>query len=192
MSSPPPGSGHRPFVQVTTQPLGTSMQPIAMRHARYRDKLMRVRGAVYMRVVHFTQGATDPLQYLQTSGTRIVSLASGHGEVHVSCLHLAPGAKVPELWTTHECALLVVHGCLSCIGHGRVEVYAGMGVLPEESEQEYSLETSSSAVVIVVEAPCLVPHVQGTSTHQRTAGQRWPGEPAILPRKYLRLPWRHR
>ncbi len=67
-----------------------------------------------------------------------------------------------------------------------------MGVLPEESEQEYSLETSSGAIVIVVEAPCLVPHVQGTSTHQRTAGQRWPGEPAILPRKYLRLPWRHR
>ena len=86
-----------------------------------------------MRVVHFTQGATDPLQYLQTSGTRIVSLASGHG--------------------------------------------AGMGVLPEESEQEYSLETSSGAIVIVVEAPCLVPHGNRRSCRASTCACPGGGEP---------------
>ena len=64
--------------------------------------------------------------------------------------------------------------------------------MPEESEEEYSVESSAGAIVIVVEAPRLVPHVQGTSTPQRIAGQRWRGGPAIVPRKFLRLPWRGR
>jgi len=69
--------------------------------------------------------------------------------------------------------LLVVHGSLTCIGHGRIEVHAGMGVLPEESEEEYSVETSAGAIVMVVEAPRRSPrpgYVHATADRRANAG----------------------
>lgn len=46
-----------------------------------------------MRAIDFTQAATGPL-WNPASGARYVPLADGVGTIHLSCLHLEPGAKI--------------------------------------------------------------------------------------------------
>jgi len=47
-----------------------------------------------MDVIHFTQGATDPLTSFGASGARFLPLADGSGDTYVSCLHLERGARI--------------------------------------------------------------------------------------------------
>jgi hypothetical protein len=63
-----------------------------------------------MLVVHFTDGATDPLMAFRSQRARLVPLSDGAGEIHRSRLHLQPSASVEDPPTTHAAALLVVHG----------------------------------------------------------------------------------
>jgi hypothetical protein len=48
-----------------------------------------------MDVIHFTEGATDPLAVFDATGATIVPLATGHGDRHLSCVHLTPGGNIP-------------------------------------------------------------------------------------------------
>jgi hypothetical protein len=130
-----------------------------------------------MQVIHFTAGATDRLSGFRAHLTRLVPLARGKGDLHVCCLHLMPGARIIEPPTTHDSALLVVHGQLlrsEDVG-GRVQLSSGMGAVIKAS-QLYRLESSRGAIVLTVEAKHLKATEEGICTPARIMGQRWPGE----------------
>jgi hypothetical protein len=55
----------------------------------------------------------------------------------------------------------------------------GIGAVLNAGEP-FLLETDESAIVLAVESPRLSSTVQGRSSPQRIAGQRWPGERRIL------------
>jgi hypothetical protein len=128
-----------------------------------------------MRVIHFTQGATDKLTGFGSSGARFVPLADGTGDSHVSCLHLEEGARVNAPAISHAAALLVVHGRITITTHldARIQFSGGMGTVFADHER-YTIESATGAIVLVVEAADLKPHARGISTPQRIAGQRWP------------------
>jgi len=130
-----------------------------------------------MRVIHFTEGATDWLNGFRARFARSVPLASGEGETYLGCLHLMRGARINDPPETHDCALLVVHGevVVSEDHGGRADLSCGMGVVIE-ANVPYHLESERGAIVLTVEARRLVPTAQGISTPERIAGQRWPGE----------------
>ena len=130
-----------------------------------------------MRVIHFTEGATDFLKGFDAWRVRSVPLASGEGDVHITCLHLLSGSSVVGPPTTHDCALLVVLGRV--IVHadmsGHTNLSGGMGVTLESGEG-YSLRSAHGAIIIAVEAPHLKATAQGISSPERIRGQRWPLE----------------
>ena len=131
-----------------------------------------------MQVIHFTRGAADPLDGFRAKATALVNLADGEGASQISCLHLAPGAQILEPPTTHDCALLLVHGrmTVTAIETGmRLALEAGVGVTVEAGER-YTLESETGAVVIAIDAPHLAPTPAGISTSARIAGQTWPSE----------------
>jgi hypothetical protein len=134
-----------------------------------------------MQVIHFTEGATDLLWGFRAEGTRFVPLADGDGDVHVSCLHLLPGAFISEPPVTHDCAVLIVHGYVVVVGDCRLDLYAGVGFVVNAGER-YSLESSEGAILIVAEPRSLEATSCGRSTPQRIMGQRWPGDPGYKPR----------
>src|ERR1700680_1136413 len=93
-----------------------------------------------VKVIHFTEGAADPLEDFEARGVRYVPLASAQGEVGasvVSCFHLSAGARITETPCVHDCVLLVVQGRLTLRGiddperihlfPGRHDIYGGMG-----------------------------------------------------------------
>ena len=84
-----------------------------------------------MDVIHFTQGATDPLTGFDASGAGFLPLAVGTGDTHVSCLHLEKGATVSAPSITHAATLLVVHGRITIITHldARIQFSGGMGAI---------------------------------------------------------------
>jgi hypothetical protein len=63
-----------------------------------------------LQTIHFTRGATDPLNSFGAKGARFLPLADGDGDTHVSCLYLEEGARIAWPSRTHAAALLVVHG----------------------------------------------------------------------------------
>jgi hypothetical protein len=70
-----------------------------------------------MRVIHFTQGATDLLTGFDSSGARFLPLADGTGDTHISCLHLEQGARVNAPSISHAATLLVVRGRITITTH---------------------------------------------------------------------------
>lgn len=143
-----------------------------------------------MRVIHFTQGATDPL-WNPASGAHYVPLADGFGTTHVSCLHLEPGAKIPEAPSGAATALLLVHGYGVLWAHHphecRLEVCPGMGFV-FESGSRYSLQSRTGMIYLLVESTSLEATAAGISTPDRIRGQHWPGETSadlIPPRSLL-------
>lgn len=133
-----------------------------------------------MHVIHFTEGATDPIKQFRARGARFVPLADGSGDYHVSCLHLATDGRVPKLAMSQDCTLLVVHGDVvvkptksAC----RLDLSAGVGVVLEAGEH-VRLESSKGAVLIMVQGRNAEAHSCGISSPQRIAGQRWPSDPA--------------
>lgn len=131
-----------------------------------------------MRVIHFTRGTTDPL-WNPASGARYVPLADGFGTTHLSCLHLEPGAKVPEAPTGAATALLLVHGYGVLWTHHpsdvRIDISPGMGFVFEAGSR-YSLQSRTGMIYLLVEATTLEPTAAGISTPDRIRGQLWPGE----------------
>ena len=130
-----------------------------------------------MRVIHFTEGATDLILGLNAHRVRSVPLASGDGFSNITCLHLLPGSSIADPPTEQDCALLVVSGSVMAIGDigGHIDLSAGMGIVLSTGER-YSLESSTGAILIVVEARRLTPTREGISTPERIMGQRWPDE----------------
>jgi hypothetical protein len=129
-----------------------------------------------MQVIHFTEGAADPLPEICAHGARFVHLADGSGDTHIGCLHLAAGGRIPELSINQACAVLVVHGDLLCISEmGRAKLAGGVGVVLERDEQ-CVLESRRGAIVILMQVKHLVAHEFGMSTPERIRGQHWPSE----------------
>jgi hypothetical protein len=131
-----------------------------------------------MRVIHFTQGATDPL-WNAASGARYVPLADRFGATHVSCLHLEPRARILEAPAGAATALLLVHGYGALWTHypeeGRIDISPGMGFVFEAGSR-YSLQSRTGMIYLLVEATALEATAAGVSTPDRIRGQRWPGE----------------
>jgi hypothetical protein len=131
-----------------------------------------------LKIIHFTDGATDPLQAFRAQRAKFVPLADGAGDTHLSCLHLQPGATIEDPSTTHAAALLVVHGEFTFLGREptcRIHCLPGMGCLIGAGER-YALESKDGAIILIVEAELLEASAQGISSPERIAGQRWPGE----------------
>jgi redox-sensitive bicupin YhaK (pirin superfamily) len=136
-----------------------------------------------MDVIHFTRGATDPLQDAGTRGAHFLPLADGEGDAHIGCVHLEPGATIESPSLTHAAALLVVHGRITVTAHaagGIAWLSGGMGCVLKRDEA-YSLESLVGAIVLIVEAHSLSAHLRGISTPQRISGQTWPSD-ALIPR----------
>ena len=156
-----------------------------------------------MRIVHFTEAATDPLKGVSMFGARFVSLADGAGEdeTFVSCLHLEPGGWISDPPTDRDNTLLVVHGAVrltSSTHTPRVRMSCGMGSV-RSAGTRYTLDSESGAILLVVEAERLKATDSGVSTPERIMGAVWPGEPyyprrrtllSLLRRVYSRWKWR--
>jgi hypothetical protein len=142
-----------------------------------------------MRVIHFTQGATDPLTTHDAKGVRFVPLADGTGESHLSCAHLEPGATVNAPSLTHGAALLVVHGRITVITQldAHIRLSGGMGAVWGRDEP-YSIESDIGAIVLIVESTELAAHFCGVSSPERIAGQTWPSDGVVAggPTQYPR------
>jgi hypothetical protein len=133
---------------------------------------------VIQSLIHFTHGATDPLDSFDAKGVRFLPLADGAGDSHVSCAHLAPGATIESPSLTHAAALLVVHGRVTITHHEtltKIQVHAGMGCVFKQDEP-YSLRSDTGAIVLIVESEELTAHPRGISNPERIAGQRWPSD----------------
>ena len=131
-----------------------------------------------MQVIHFTEGATDPLQGFGAQSARFVSLAEGGGDTHLSCLYLDAGARIDRPSTSHDCALLLVHGQVIFAAESglRLDLSAGVGVVLKAGEY-YRLESARGGILLLVESAVLAATEGGLSTPSRILGQRWPGEP---------------
>jgi hypothetical protein len=132
-----------------------------------------------MNIIHFTHGATDPLKGFDAEGAHYVPLADGHGDTHLSCVHLESGATINAPSLTHAAALLVVHGRITITsGRGNprnVNIYAGMGAVFEPQEP-YTFKSDPGAILLIVEVEQLLPHERGISNPERIAGQTWPSD----------------
>jgi hypothetical protein len=133
-----------------------------------------------IRVVHFTVGATDPVQEFCAHGVTVVPLADGAGadETYVSCLHFEPGGWIADPPAIRDSAILVVHGhvkLLSLEPTMRLNLLCGTGVVIN-ADQRYRLESDTGGIIMIVEAECLEATERGLSTPERIWGQRWPDE----------------
>jgi hypothetical protein len=129
-----------------------------------------------MRVIHFTHGATDPLQGFGATGARFLPLADGTGNAHISCLHLETNAKIPSPSLTHAAALLCVRGRIAVTTTAaRINIHAGSGCVLEEDES-YSLTSEPGAILLIIESDHLEAHECAISTPQRIGGQQWPSD----------------
>jgi len=130
-----------------------------------------------VQVIHFTEGATDPLQISQARGARFVRRADGSGDTRIASVHLAPGGQIPELPITQSCVLRIVHGdvVLKSASYRRLDLSAGVGLVMSAGE-ECSPESLAGAILVLMQGPGLEAHEGGISTPTRIMGQRWPGE----------------
>jgi hypothetical protein len=132
-----------------------------------------------MQVIHFTEGATDPLQGFGAQRAKFVPLADGTGDTHVSCLYLDAGAQIPGPPCTHDCTLLIVHGQVIFRGEGgvpRLDLSPGVGLVMKAG-QHYTLKSAKGGIALLIESDSLAANARGISTPDRIMGQRWPGEP---------------
>jgi len=137
-------------------------------------------------IVFFVEGATDPIDDFGAMGVRYVPLASGPEDcdTRVSCFHLAPGARINDIPSCQDSAILVVQGRLTADwGCADIEMSGGMGVVLEAGHGMRAW-SEEGAVLILVEAPRLIATSRGISTPERIMWQGWPGE--IPPRKTLK------
>jgi hypothetical protein len=135
-----------------------------------------------MDVIHFTRGATDPLDAFDSTGVHFLPLADGQGDTHVSCAHLDPGATINAPSLTHATALLVVHGRIKITKLTdtiNIHIHAGMGAVFAK-EEPYTLRSDTGAILVLVESDELTPHPRGISSPERIAGQTWPSDSAIV------------
>ena len=144
---------------------------------------------MHVQVIHFTVGATDPVQGFQSHGVRSVALADGAGadEAYVSCLHFEPGGWIVDPPTVRDSALLLVHGEATFFSMEtglRLELSPGVG-LTMNADDRYRLMSETGAIILVVEAERLEATDAGKSTPERIWGAVWPGEVVVRRRRTL-------
>ena len=134
-----------------------------------------------MQLIHFTEGATDPLEESESRAAHFVRLIEGSGSSQLGCLHLQSGGKLGRRSIDRKSALLSVQGSMSVIQDSglRLEMLAGMGVVLEANEV-FALESDTGGIALLVQAERLLALADGISTPARIQGQRWPGEPERL------------
>ena len=156
-----------------------------------------------MRIIHFTEVATDPLKGFSAHGVRFVQLADGTGETYVSSLHLEPGGWIADPPADRDTTLLVVHGAVTFISSAptmRLQLSCGMGMVMNANTR-YRLHSEPGAILLVVEAKRLEPAESGISTPERIMKAVWPGESGYRQRRrrmfvsmmrwvYYRWKWR--
>jgi hypothetical protein len=131
-----------------------------------------------MQAIHFTEGATDPLLAFGSERVQFVPLADGSGDTHGSCLYLDAGAQIAQPPSTHDCALLIVHGQMIFAGERgvpRLDLSPGVGLVMKAGER-YTLESAKGGIVLLIESDSLTANERGISTPERIMGQLWPGE----------------
>jgi hypothetical protein len=144
---------------------------------------------MHVQVIHFTVGATDPVQGFQSHGVRSVALADGAGadETYVSCLHFEPGGWIIDPPTVRDSALLLVHGAATFFSMEtglRLELSPGLG-LTLNADDRYRLMSETGAIILVVESERLEATDAGKSTPERIWGAKWPGEVVVRGRRTL-------
>ena len=156
-----------------------------------------------MRVVLFTEGATDPLRGFRAHGVKFVPLAdgAGHNETHVSCFHFEPGGWISDPPVLRDAAIFVVQGAVTVMGQKpaiRLDLSPGVGIVVD-ADARYRVESDGGAVLMLVEAERLEATDLGMSSPERIWGQVWPGERLQLGRRtvlgrvlsmYRRWRWR--
>jgi hypothetical protein len=150
-------------------------------------------------LVHFTRGATNPIENFGARRVRFVPLARGESDRDptVSCYHIGAGGRIAEVPSIHESALLVVHGYVtfSVINGGRANMSAGMGMVLNDGEH-VRLESDTGAIIVAIESPTLDATAQGISSPERIFGQVWPGERrpwslrGVMRSMYYRFRWK--
>ena len=132
-----------------------------------------------MQVIHFTEGATDPIHGFGAHRVRHVALAAGQRDtdVTVSCYHLGAGGRIGDTPFVHDCVLLLVVGRLTFWWESKypLDLSAGMGIVLSAGEP-FVIEADEQAILVAVESPQLSSMPGGISTPTRIMGQRWPGE----------------
>jgi hypothetical protein len=137
-------------------------------------------GGNRMRIVHFTEVATDPIEGFCAHGVRYVPLVDGAGtnETYLSCLHFEPAGWIYDPPIVRDSTLLIVHGAVTLIAKStgmRLNLTPGMGIVIGADDQ-YKLESDFGAIVLSVEAERLEATVRGLSEPERILEARWPGE----------------
>ena len=135
-----------------------------------------------MRVINFTEGATDFVLGRNAHRVRSVPLLRGDGFSNITCLHLLPGSTFTSPPAEQHYALLIISGRVMAVFFdtgGHINFYSGMGMVLGPGER-YTLDSRKGAILIAVEAKQLSPTREGISTPQRIMGQRWPGETATV------------
>jgi hypothetical protein len=129
-----------------------------------------------MQVIHFTHGATEPLQDFGVIGAHFLRLADGERNSHIGCLHLETDAKVFIILTGPRRSLTLRPRPHYRDNHAaRINIHAGMGAVFEKKEP-YSLTSDPGAILLIVESDDLETHERAISTPQRIAGQSWPSD----------------
>jgi hypothetical protein len=130
-----------------------------------------------MNIIHFTRNAADPLNSAGEKGANFLPVADGHGDTHISCVHLDSGAAINASSLTHAATLLIVHGRITITserGQPRnTDIHAGMGIAVDR-EESYSFKSDSGAILLIVESDHLLAHERAISTPGCIAGASWP------------------
>src|SRR6185437_15902082 len=145
----------------------------ARRQTRCGDAVATTRREkVMMRVVHFTEGATDPLHGFRAHGVKFVPLAdgAGHNETHVSCFHFEPGGWISDPPVLRDAAIFVVRGAVTVMGRKpkiRLDLSPGVGIVVD-ADARYRVESDGGAVLMLVEAERLEATDLGMSCRVRS------------------------
>jgi hypothetical protein len=128
-----------------------------------------------MDILHFTPGSLDPENPRRHGTVAHMALASGSGELEVSCLYLAPQGRIVVEPSAHPHLLLLVSGRMTAtFPYGlTVSTSAGMGILLQSGER-CQLASATGAVIVTVEAGHLAADRCGISHPERVMHQRWP------------------
>jgi hypothetical protein len=128
-----------------------------------------------MDILHFTPGSLDPENVRRHGTVAHMPLASGQGELELSCLYLSPGGQIAVAPTDHTQLLLIVNGrAEAAFPNGmRLSPLAGMGLLLQAGDG-CQLASRTGAVILTIEADQLAADPCGISHPERVMGQQWP------------------
>jgi hypothetical protein len=128
-----------------------------------------------MDILHFTPGSLDPDNVRRHGTIAHMPLASGQGELDLSCLYLSPGGHIAVAPARYAQLLLIVNGRTEAtFPNGmRLNPMAGMGLLLQKGER-CQLASRTGAVIMTIEAEQLAGDPCGISHPERVTSQQWP------------------